>query len=144
MAHQIRRLTRDDYDDMIRVWADAGLPYKPKGREQRESIAAEVAFSGSAFFGLFEDGRMIGVAIANWDGRRGWINRLAIDPECRGRGLAGELIRSCEQFLETQGAQVIAALIEELNLPSMAAFAKEGYECLPEIKYFSKRKSAES
>lgn len=142
--YQIRRLTVDDFDEMIRVWSDSGLPFKPKGRESRPSIAKELGTSGVAFLGMFDQKRMIGVAIANWDGRRGWVNRLAIDPEYRGKRLAGELIRECERFLEAQGATVIAALIEEQNLPSMSAFEHEGYKCLPEIKYFAKRHSHDS
>ncbi len=144
MLYQIRRLTINDFDEMIRVWSDAGLPYKPKGRESRTSIARELAAAGVSFWGLFDGEQMIGLAIANWDGRRGWVNRLAIDPEYRGQRLAGELIRECERFLESQGATVIAALIEELNLPSMSAFEHEGYRCLPEIKYFAKRQSQDS
>ena len=42
-----------------------------------------------AFFGLLEQSKLIGVCIANWDGRRGWINRLAIDPDFRGRQTGG-------------------------------------------------------
>ena len=144
MPHDIRRLTIADYGDMIRVWSVAGLPFKPLGRESRESLAQEMANSDCAFFGLYEQGKLIGVCIANCDGRRGWINRLAIDPDFRGRRLAGELIRLCEQFLESKGAMVIAALIEDENLPSMTAFEKSGFSCLPEIKYFSKRKSADA
>jgi len=91
---------------MVRIWSDAGLPYKPKGRESRESIAAEIEYAGAVFFGLFENDRMVGVAIANWDGRRGWLIVWRSDPDCRGRGLAGELIRVCEQFLEGQGLKL--------------------------------------
>ena len=39
MPHDIRRLTIADYGDMIRVWSDAGLPFKPLGRESRESLS---------------------------------------------------------------------------------------------------------
>jgi N-acetylglutamate synthase len=144
MPHDVRRLTIDDYSDMLRVWSDAGLPFKPLGRESRESLDREMANTNCAFFGLYDQSRLIGVCIANWDGRRGWINRLAIDPDFRGRRLAGQLIRLCEEFLESRGAALIAALIDEENLPSMTAFEKEGYSCLPEIKYFSKRKSDET
>lgn len=144
MAVEIRRLSVADYDEIVQVWLDAGLPYKPHGRERREILREEMMQPFCAFFGLYEDDRLIGVSIANWDGRRGWINRLAIDPDCRGRGLASKLIKECERFLEAQRAMVIAALIEEENLPSMAAFNKAGYVCMPEVKYFSKRKSKEA
>jgi ribosomal protein S18 acetylase RimI-like enzyme len=144
MPHEIRRLNIADYPAMIKVWSDAGLPYKPLGRESRASLQREIANPDCAFYGLFDGSRLLGVCIANWDGRRGWINRLAIDPDFRGKGLAAKLIASCEQFLEAHGATVIAALIDEENLPSMATFTKSGYECLSEIKYFAKRKSADA
>jgi ribosomal protein S18 acetylase RimI-like enzyme len=84
---------------------------------------------------------MLGVVIANYDGRRGWINRLAIHPDHRGVGLAGKLMHEAESFLESQGAVVMCGLIEELNTPSMACFEKEGYICESKFKYFAKRKS---
>ena len=138
MAENIRKLTIDDYDDIIRVWSDSGLPTRPQGRENREVFAREMADPNVAVFGFFENDRMLAVGIANWDGRRGWINRVAVDPDSRGRGLGGMMIRECENFLKEKGALVMAALIEEVNTPSMACFEKAGYNCLPEIKYFSK------
>jgi GNAT superfamily N-acetyltransferase len=143
MLAEIRRLTIDDYDDILRVWADAGLEHRPIGRDSREMIAKEMQFPGACYFGYFDNGRMIGTAIANFDGRRGWINRLAVDPDCRGRGIGGELIREAEQFLRSVGAIVMTALIHELNSPSMTCFEKDGYLCQNEFKYFSKKKSME-
>lgn len=125
MDGEIRRLTITDYDDIIRVWADAGLEYRPKGRDSRSMVAKEIQFPGAAYFGYFENGRMIGAVTANFDGRRGWINRLAVDPDCRGRGIAGKLIREGEQFLRSVGAIVMTALIHEFNTPSMTCFEKK-------------------
>ena len=141
MSTDIRRLTIADYDDILRLWSLAGLPHRPLGRDSRESMTREFALPQCRYFGLFEKETMIGVIIANYDGRRGWLNRLAIHPEYRGRGLAGELIREAERFLEHQGAVVTAGLIEEMNTPSMACFEKAGYVCESKFKYFAKRKS---
>ncbi len=141
MATEIRELTIDDYDEIIRLWQDAGLEYKPEGRDRREMMAAEMARPFCVFLGLFENDRMIGLGIANWDGRRGWINRVAIDPDLRGKKLAGTIIKACEDFLYEQGAVVICALIHEVNAPSMACFENNGYRCEGEIKYFTKRNS---
>ncbi len=139
MTKIVRRLTIDDYDDMLHVWATSGLPFKPHGRESRDNIEREIAHPTCAFFGTFIDDKMIGVVIAQFDGRRGWINRLAIDPDFRGQRLAGELIAECEKYLDQFGEMVISALIEEENGPSMSCFEKSGYSCLPSIKYWSKR-----
>jgi GNAT superfamily N-acetyltransferase len=138
MTPIIKRLTIEDYDEIIRIWSDAGLSTRPCGRESKEVFAQELADPNCAVFGLHEEGRMLAVGIANFDGRRGWINRVAVDPDHRGRGLGGQMIRECERFLKDKGALVMAALIEDDNTPSMTCFEKEGYSCLPDIKYFSK------
>ncbi len=141
MTGSIKPLTIEDYDDIIGVWSDAGLPFRPKGRDSRAMMQKEMQRDVCMFFGYYIDDRLIGVGIANYDGRRAWINRVAVDPDYRGRGIAGQLIAACEEFLTELGALVIAALIEDINEPSIAAFQKAGYSCLDEIKYFSKRRS---
>ena len=139
MDKVIRRLTIDDYDEMVRVWSISGLPFKPNGRERRDFIEREITHDCCAFFGMFDGDRMVGVTIAQYDGRRGWINRLAIDPDYRGQGFALELVRAGEEFLHQYGETLVCALIEEENGPSMSLFEKAGFVCLNEIKYWSKR-----
>jgi len=144
MVHGIRRLTIDDYDDIIHVWSVAGLPIKPRGRESRDHMTDEFTDSHSAFLGLEREGQLIAVGIANYDGRKGWINRVAVDPDFRGEGICGQIIEACEEFLYEKGAQVIAALIEDINYPSISCFQRAGYSHLSEIKYFSKRPSSDA
>jgi len=141
MDDRIRHLGPDDYDDLIRVWADAGLPYRPHGRDSREKIVAEMERSDTAFLGLYDNDVLVAVGVMTYDGRKGWINRVAVDPDRRGEGLAGEILEAGEAFLKSLGAMVIACLIEEENLPSMALFQKHGYSYLKDIFYFSKRDS---
>ena len=141
MARSIRLLAADDYDDILELWADAGLPYKPQGRDSRERLGFEMELDYCAFYGAFEDDRMLAVGIANFDGRRGWVNRVAVHPDFRGMNLAGEIIKKCEDFLKEKGALVICGLIEDVNYPSISCFQNQGYECLPSILYYSKRES---
>lgn len=144
MAPEIRRLTIDDYDEIIRVWSFAGLPFKPKGRDRRDTIEKEMINPNCAFFGMFDDGQMMAVIIANFDGRRGWINRLAVDPERRGKGIGKQLIAHAEDFLREAGAVVICALIEDINYPSISCFQSAGYAVEQNIKYFTKRPSRDA
>jgi len=144
MARKIRKLTIDDYDELIRVWADAGLPYRPLGRDKKDRIAKEMKRPDTAFIGLFENDRLMALGLATHDGRKGWINRVAVDTDYRRQGLAGEIIRECEAFLERQGVEIIACLIEDYNLPSMALFQKHGYLYSDDVLYFSKRKSEDT
>lgn len=144
MNTQINKLTINDYESIIHIWQRAGLPYKPGGRDSRKMMTTEMSHDYCAYFGLFDSNTMIGLGIANFDGRRGWINRVAIDPEFRGQGLAGLLIEALESFLRELGAVVICALIEEINTPSMDCFEKAGFTCEPTFRYFTKRDSADS
>ncbi len=143
MDKRFRRLTIEDYDSMVRVWSVAGLPFKPNGRESRDMIEAEIGRDHCAFFGVFDSDLMVGVIIAQYDGRRSWINRLAVDPDYRGHGLATELIEKGEEFLSQYGEVLVCALIEEVNSPSMELFEKAGFVCYNEIKYWSKRPRAD-
>lgn len=144
MDERIKRIDIEAYDDIIRVWGNAGLPWRPTGRDSEERIAEEMQREDTAYFGAFVDERMVGVALATYDGRKGWINRVAVEPDYRRRGLARELLDACELFLKRQGALVIACLIEEWNFPSMDLFTSAGYVFHDDIHYFSKRESPDA
>ncbi len=139
MLYPIRQLTADDYDGMIALWQRSGLGYRPRGRDAYEAVAKEIKRLETAFFGMFDGDKMIGSIIGTADGRRGWINRLTVDPDYRGRGLAARLLKECEDFLHQLGLKVIAALIEDDNQGSFSAFKKSGYIYNPNVAYYSKR-----
>jgi len=139
MEISYRRLTIDDYDEMMRVWGVAGLPIKPNGRDGRAMLKIELSREGCASFGAFDTDRLVGLALANYDGRRGWVNRLAVDPDSRGLGLASELILKCEEFLHGFGEVVICGLIQDPNYPSMQLFEKNGYTCENSLTIWTKR-----
>ena len=134
----------DDYQEIVNLWADAGLPYKPNGRDSRAMMAKEMEQAGVAYFGLYENSRLLALGIANYDGRRGWINRVAVDPDRRGDGLAGMIIEECEEFMRAKGAVVLTALIEDINEPSISCFQKAGFTCDRSWLYFAKRDSQDS
>ncbi len=132
-------LTEEDYNAVRDVWIAAGLSIKPSGRDSREQFAAQLAGDTQTVIGLRAGERLVGVVVATHDGRKGWINRLAIHPEFRRQGLGQRLIAAAEQVLHDQGMHVIAALIEDWNDPSLALFQKVGYTIHPNIHYLSKR-----
>jgi ribosomal protein S18 acetylase RimI-like enzyme len=139
----LRRLTADDYDAVIALWQKSGLPsVRPEGRDSREAFAAQIE-QGQIVIGLEEDHRLIGVVVATSDTRKGWINRLAIDPDYRRRGHGRLLNRAAEQALRELGLQIIAALIEDWNDASLALYKSEGYAVHTDIYYVSKRDSQE-
>lgn len=143
MDYPMRHLDVSDYDDIIALWSRAGLKYRPRGRDSREAMSSEFARADTCFLGMFDGDTMIGVIVGTSDGRKGWLNRLAIDPDYRGRGLAAQLIKAAEDFLHGLGIKVLAVLIEDWNTPSLSAFEKAGYVFHDDIVYGSKRSSEE-
>ena len=149
----IRSFALDDYDLVTALWERAGLPFKPLGRDSRAAIAAELGLSLGVFLvaetlaaaregdrtGRDAGVQIVGVVFGTHDGRRGWINRLAVAPELRGRGIARRLVGEVEAGLRARGIDVIAALIESDNGPSRAFFAHMGYVHDPAVEYFSSR-----
>ena len=132
-------LSVDDYEAVLALWQAAGLPIKREGRDSREQFAHQLAGDTQTVLGLREDGQLIGVVVATHDGRKGWINRLAIHPDYRRQGLGLRLITAAEEALHARGMQVIAALIEDWNKPSLALFERAGYLSHSDIHYVTRR-----
>lgn len=136
----IRRFLSEDYHSLIDLWTKAGLPFKPEGRDQKERMLREVSQSTASFWVAEHDGRVVASVLGTHDGRKGWINRLAVRPEYRGKGIAVQLVQAAEDSLYSIGIEIIACLIEDDNQVSMNFFKRIGYVKHPDIIYFSKRK----
>jgi ribosomal protein S18 acetylase RimI-like enzyme len=139
----IREFLIEDYDAVMELWAEGGLPLKPQDRDSRENIANQLR-QPNVLFLVAEEGegrRIIGTVLATHDGRKGWINRLAVDAALRKRGIGARLVREAERRLEALGMDILACLIEDGNAVSMAVFERLGYKKHPEIIYFAKRKN---
>jgi len=140
---EIRKLTINNYEDIIKLWSRATLPYKPKGRDSKDAIQAQIEANPEFFLGAFERNRLIGSVILSCDMRKGWINRLAVDPDYRRRGVAKALIAEAEKILRKYGIKIFCALIEDYNNVSKEFFKKCGYVEHRDILYYSKRDSDE-
>lgn len=138
---EIRQLGIGDYEEIVALWQKAKLPFKPKGRDKKESIAVRMAANPDFFLGAFEDNHLIGVVILTCDGRKGWLNHLAIDPDYRRRGVANALVAESEKILRKHGMKIFCVLINDWNKVSMTLFKKCGYVEHRDIIYFSKRDS---
>jgi len=140
----IRDFRLEDYEAVLRLWAEAGLPFRPRGRDRREKIATELA-AGMAVFLLAEaEGTLVGVVLGTHDGRKAWINRLAVAAPFRRRGIARMLVGELETRMAALGLDITAALIESDNRVSLRFFREIGYIHDREIEYLSKRRSAEA
>jgi ribosomal protein S18 acetylase RimI-like enzyme len=136
---KIRTLTVADYDQIVALWRRAELPFKPLGRDRKGAVQAQMVDDPDFFIGAFEGNKLVGVVVATSDGRKGWINRLAVDPDFRRAGIAEKLIFEAENVLYKQGIRMFCALIDDDNKVSKQLFKKRGYKEHRDIVYFRKK-----
>lgn len=135
----IRKLEIDDYDSMIELWEKSGLSHRPEGRDGRDEVERQINAFGDLFLGAFENRELVGVILGSDDGRKGWINRLAVHPDHQRKGIALELIRAVESALKERNRKIISILIEPTNVESLELFRKAGYSIWDGMHYLSKR-----
>lgn len=143
--YTIRRLRPSDYDELLSVWERSALPARPKGRDSRKEMTRQMGLATSIYLKVVANEgskeRIVAVVLGTHDGRKGWINRLAVLPEHRRRGLGRLLVDELEKRFRKMGFDIYCGLIETYNDDSMAFFAKLGYVRHEDIIYYSKRKS---
>jgi N-acetylglutamate synthase len=137
-------LGTDAYDEILALWSRAGLSVRPEGRDAPDTFARQMTDGRQRIVGLRADAKLVAVVVLTHDGRKGWINRLAVDPAYRRRGLAARLVAEAERwFVEDQGLEIWAALIEGENRDSQTLFAALDYH-RHDVVYVSKRTRPEA
>jgi GNAT superfamily N-acetyltransferase len=128
-----------DYDAVVALWQRSGLPVRAEGRDAPAAFARQMTSGLQRVIGLRADDTLVAVAVLTHDGRKGWINRLAVEPTYRRQGLARRLVAEAERwFAQDVGLEVWAALIERHNDASLLLFEELGYG-QPDVTYVSKR-----
>ncbi len=108
-----------------------------------QKIKEQMANGTTIFLVAETDGRLVGCVLGTHDGRKGWINRLAVATEFRHQNIARKLVSALEEEFEKLGLEVFACVIEGENTASQEIFKKFGYEYY-DVRYYSKRKSEKS
>jgi len=137
---KIREFKIDDYHTVIELWQLIKLPFKPKGRDRLESIKKEITQKTAIFLVAEINKKILGTVVGTHDGRKGWINRLAVHPDFQHQGIGSYLLSEAEKQIKRSGIDIIACLIEDDNPGSMLFFQKAGYLKNKDITYFTKKK----
>jgi ribosomal protein S18 acetylase RimI-like enzyme len=121
----IRAFAEADESAVVELWRRAGLvrswndPVKDIARKLR--VQRELFLVGTV------DGRIVATVMAGYDGHRGWINYLAVDPALRRAGLGRALMAEAERRLGELGCPKINLQIRRDNLEALAFYARLGF-----------------
>jgi len=69
----------------------------------------------------------VATAMGGYEGHRGWINYLAVDPRCQRRGYAECLVRELEIRLIALGCPKVNLQVRASNSAVIAFYEKIGY-----------------
>ena len=121
----IRTFEPEDEPAVLALWRDCDLT-RP-WNDPRKDILRKVALSDDLFLVGVDDGELIATAMAGYEGHRGWVNYLAVDPRCRLRGLARGLMEEAERRLRALGCPKINLQIRSSNRDAVVFYERLGY-----------------
>ena len=76
----------------------------------------------------FVDNRIIATAMGGYEGHRGWINYLAVDPNNQEKGIGKQIVEAIEQKLKALGCPKINVQIRADNQEAINFYKSIGYE----------------
>lgn len=132
------RVARDaDLDAIVALWDEAGmLSYTA---EPYEDLARTRSHDAGLVLVAERGGRVVGTVTGTWDGRRGWIMRLAVEPSARRQGVASALIADVEARLHARGATQVNLLVFAENRDALAFWRELGYRSMAPVVLLTRR-----
>jgi GNAT superfamily N-acetyltransferase len=120
---EIRQYRAADFECVRRLWADCGL--EASLGDEAGDLAC--LLHPQLFIVGTQGDAPVATLLATFDGRRGWLNHLAVAPAHRHRGLASDLVRDIERRLRDLGCRKVNLLIEPDNHGVQQFYAVLGY-----------------
>ena len=106
----LRAATLDDAERIVRFWHDSGASMGPG--DSVESVGRAISHPAVLMVLAEAGGDLVGTLLGTFDGWRGNMYRLVVDPAWRRQGIARQLVKRVEQFFAECGARRITVLIE--------------------------------
>lgn len=132
----IRSLTPADLPAALGLWqrTEHVAPIPPA------EVESLLAHDGELLLAATDaQGALCGVLIGAFDGRRGWLSRLAVEPACRRQAVAGALVAEAERRLLARGCTQVNLLIFGGNEVGRRFWTASGYTLNDDIVLGSRR-----
>lgn len=103
--------------DLVRPWNDP-----------HEDIAIKMTTQPEFFLVGERDGRIVASAMAGFDGHRGWVNYLAVEPTLQGKGIGRSLMAEVERLFKLRSVPKINLQVRSGNNDVIAFYKSLGYK----------------
>ena len=127
----IRPYNEADFDAVASLWRTC-FPDDPPHNRAEVAIPAKLAIQRELFWvALSDESEVSGTAMAGYDGHRGWIYTVAVDPETRRNGIGKALVKEAITQLQLLGCSKVNLQIREGNEAVIAFYATLGFVTEP-------------
>jgi ribosomal protein S18 acetylase RimI-like enzyme len=123
---QIRAYVEADEDAVVELW-DEVFPDSPMWNDPRTDMNRKLAVQRGLFLVATVGDRLVGTAMAGYDGHRGWIYYLAVSPNQRRKGIGAALMREVERGLAEIGCPKLNLQVRATNEEVVRFYEKLGY-----------------
>ena len=123
---EVRPFTTADRAALVELWARV-FPDDPPHNAPQVMIDDKLANSPEQLLVGYEDGELVAAVIAGYDGTRGWIYHLAVDPSRRRRGHGAAMLRAAERVLADAGCSKVNLQVRSDNDAVITFYEALGY-----------------
>ena len=123
---KIRTFHESDESRVVNLWTEV-FGYSTAHNDPLRVIRRKLAVQRELFFVAQDDDRIVGTVMGGYDGHRGWIYSLAVDPRSRRRGIGRALMAHVEQALAGLGCAKVNLQVFASNAATAAFYLKLGY-----------------
>lgn len=139
----IRPMAIEDYDAVIRLWLQTeGMSVR--NADSRENIALYLNRNPDLSFVAISEGHIIGAVLVGTDGRRGYLQHLAVLPQFRGQRIGYQLISQSINALANIGIPKTHLFVHDDNLNAQKFYEKLGWFPRDNIRMYSYNSSSNS
>jgi ribosomal protein S18 acetylase RimI-like enzyme len=123
---KIRPYLEKDKDGVVALWHEA-FPDSPPWNIPEDDIERKLKVQRELFFVAGLKGKIVGTAMAGFDGHRGWVYSLAVDEEYRKQGIGRALMKRVEDDLKAIGCTKLNLQIRSSNSEVVEFYKSLGY-----------------
>lgn len=121
-----------DRIQVVELWRNI-FGYETAHNEPNLAISKKIATKDGLFFVAVESTDILGTIMAGYDGHRGWLYSVAVDPNKRLSGLGGSLVQHAEKALADLGCMKVKLQLLAANEATAAFYKSLGYSVEPNI-----------